>query len=148
MNENPYHNEPGKLGFLSLIVPVLVVNTSFFPAGFEAANPFASRNYNDCIRHETLRVAVCEMADQESTQHQMLPDQFKEIISALYPSFAESYVLTCNDYIGKDGSVSNRKLCCVVLMNEVLCFCRIWWTRSESLEANLRIGQSWSACKR
>ena len=41
MNEKPYHNEPG----------------------FEAPNSIACQNYNDCIRHETIRVAVCEMAD-------------------------------------------------------------------------------------
>ena len=39
MNEKPYQNEPG----------------------FEDGNAHDINNYNDCIRHETLRVAVCDM---------------------------------------------------------------------------------------
>ncbi|XP_038836435.1 ubiquitin-conjugating enzyme E2 Z-like [Salvelinus namaycush] len=42
MTENPYHNEPG----------------------FEQErHPGDSKNYNECIRHETMRVAVCDMLD-------------------------------------------------------------------------------------
>ncbi|XP_035985250.1 ubiquitin-conjugating enzyme E2 Z isoform X2 [Fundulus heteroclitus] len=42
MTENPYHNEPG----------------------FEQErHPGDSNNYNECIRHETMRVAVCDMLE-------------------------------------------------------------------------------------
>ncbi|XP_052407326.1 ubiquitin-conjugating enzyme E2 Z isoform X2 [Carassius gibelio] len=42
MTENPYHNEPG----------------------FEQErHPGDSKNYNECIRHETMRVAVCDMLE-------------------------------------------------------------------------------------
>ncbi|NXO07725.1 UBE2Z enzyme, partial [Oriolus oriolus] len=42
MTENPYHNEPG----------------------FEQErHPGDSKNYNECIRHETIRVAVCDMLE-------------------------------------------------------------------------------------
>ncbi|CAJ0939290.1 unnamed protein product [Ranitomeya imitator] len=42
MTENPYHNEPG----------------------FEQERHSGdSKNYNECIRHETIRVAVCEMLE-------------------------------------------------------------------------------------
>ncbi|CAL8282168.1 unnamed protein product [Boreogadus saida] len=42
MTENPYHNEPG----------------------FEQErHPGDRKNYNECIRHENMRVAVCDMLD-------------------------------------------------------------------------------------
>uniref|UniRef100_A0A8C5S9Q6 Ubiquitin-conjugating enzyme E2 Z n=1 Tax=Laticauda laticaudata TaxID=8630 RepID=A0A8C5S9Q6_LATLA len=42
MTENPYHNEPG----------------------FEQErHPGDSKNYNECIRHETIRIAVCDMLE-------------------------------------------------------------------------------------
>ncbi|TNN53060.1 Ubiquitin-conjugating enzyme E2 Z [Liparis tanakae] len=42
MTENPYHNEPG----------------------FEQErHPGDSKNYNECVRHETMRVAVCDMLE-------------------------------------------------------------------------------------
>nr|KAG5696063.1 hypothetical protein BaRGS_017175 [Batillaria attramentaria] len=46
MNEKPYHNEPG----------------------FERErNPGDAARYNEIIRHETLRVAVCDMLESKSS---------------------------------------------------------------------------------
>ena len=53
MNSTPFHNEPG----------------------FENGDREAVEQYNDKIRHETLRVAVCETVDPSCSTHQILPDQ-------------------------------------------------------------------------
>ncbi len=58
MNDKPYHNEPG----------------------FEQArHPRDVANYNDCIRHETLRVAVCEMAGN-TTMARSVPESLRMLI--------------------------------------------------------------------
>lgn len=79
MNEKPYHNEPG----------------------FDATNTIDCNNYSDCIRHETLRVAVCEMAAGETP----MPEKLKTIVQCLFPSFFETYELICTSNIHKCGQV-------------------------------------------
>ncbi|MEQ2188636.1 ubiquitin-conjugating enzyme E2 Ze, partial [Goodea atripinnis] len=55
MTENPYHNEPG---FEQVILISKATNT-----GATERHPGDSKNYNECIRHETMRVAVCDMLE-------------------------------------------------------------------------------------
>lgn len=92
MNEKPIHNEPG----------------------FESASQQDSIRYNDCIRHETLRIAVLEMVnvvntsgeDVFSTTHSMastIPLQLQECINSLFPCFLDAYLLTARANISKDG---------------------------------------------
>jgi ubiquitin-conjugating enzyme E2 Z len=83
MNENPYYNEPG----------------------FETSNVDASNNYNNCIRHDTLKAAVCEMAAQETSQHCQLPDKLKSVVLSLFPSFFDSYEIICLSNLHKAGQV-------------------------------------------
>lgn len=78
MNEKPYHNEPG----------------------FEGINIVDCNNYSECIRHETIRVAVCEMATAVG-----LPEKLKPIIRNLFLSFFETYELTCSSNLSKSGQV-------------------------------------------
>ena len=73
MCERPYHNEPG----------------------FEVArNPHDSKNYNDCIRHETLRVAVCEMLEENSASA-AVPEELRVLMRSLFPTFCDSYLASC-----------------------------------------------------
>jgi ubiquitin-conjugating enzyme E2 Z len=83
MNEKPYHNEPG----------------------FEAPNNIQCNNYSDCIRHESLRIAVCEMADERTSQHKQLPEQLKSVIRSLFLNFFDSYELSCISNSSKDKQV-------------------------------------------
>jgi hypothetical protein len=36
-------------------------------------------NYSDCIRHETLRVAVVDMV-QDGPQHRLMPEQLRAVV--------------------------------------------------------------------
>jgi ubiquitin-conjugating enzyme E2 Z len=78
MNEKPYHNEPG----------------------FERPNSSDSQNYNDCIRHETIRVAVIEALNQSQNT---VPQSLFDVITSLFPSFYESYEITCISNLSKSG---------------------------------------------
>lgn len=78
MNEQPYHNEPG----------------------FEQPNALDSQNYNDCIRHETIRVAVLGMISDENNR---MPVQLREVMMSLLPDFIDSYELACTSNLSKDG---------------------------------------------
>ncbi|CAM9428905.1 unnamed protein product [Scytosiphon promiscuus] len=81
MNEKPYHNEPG----------------------FEAAsNPQDVRDYNDCITHENLRVAVCSMVDDSSLWKSM-PACFQTLTRDLFLSFVPRYGLVCEQNMHRDG---------------------------------------------
>lgn len=78
MSENPYHNEPG----------------------FEnERSPGDSKAYNDIIRHETLRVAVCEMLENPNS----CPKQLYEVITKQFFQFYDYYIEVCTDNSTKDG---------------------------------------------
>ncbi|XP_038077835.1 ubiquitin-conjugating enzyme E2 Z-like isoform X1 [Patiria miniata] len=73
MNENPYHNEPG----------------------FEQERqPGDCERYNDCIRHETIRVAVCDMLESENPS---MPKTLREVMKKSFPEFYEYYMSTVTD---------------------------------------------------
>jgi ubiquitin-conjugating enzyme E2 Z len=82
MNEKPLRNEPG----------------------FETADVIQCNNYSDGIRHDTLRVAVCEMASAGSSMNAGLPEALRSVVNALFPNFYDSYELTCQSNMHKDGS--------------------------------------------
>src|SRR3546814_3276290 len=79
MNDAPYRNEPG----------------------FEdKAGPRELTTYNDCIRHETLRVAVCEMFE-ENDLSRSIPEQLRQLMKGLFGSFYDGYVITCESNMNK-----------------------------------------------
>jgi len=79
MSENPYHNEPG----------------------YEQERMSGdSKAYNEIIKHETLRVAVCEMLENPNS----CPKQLHEVISKQFFDFYDNYVDACTENISKDGT--------------------------------------------
>ncbi|XP_039254232.1 ubiquitin-conjugating enzyme E2 Z-like [Styela clava] len=77
MNESPYHNEPG------------------FASERVAGD---SMRYNDCIRHETIRVAVCDMAINNS-----LDTEVKKVVQSSFMEYYDYYVSTCKNLMKMDG---------------------------------------------
>ncbi|CAF3952491.1 unnamed protein product [Rotaria sordida] len=78
MSENPYHNEPG----------------------YEQERTSGdSKDYNEVIKHETLRVAVCEILENQNS----CPKQLREVIIKQFFEFFEYYVDTCKKNLDKDG---------------------------------------------
>mmetsp|Transcript_23710 Transcript_23710/g.47872 ORF Transcript_23710/g.47872 Transcript_23710/m.47872 type:complete len:325 (+) Transcript_23710:127-1101(+) len=69
MNEKPYHNEPG------------------FEQERQAGD--ASR-YNDCIRHETLRAAVCDMLEGKVAMPEALVSTMEKTFIALCDHYLEA----------------------------------------------------------
>ncbi|XP_070549691.1 ubiquitin-conjugating enzyme E2 Z-like [Ptychodera flava] len=79
MNEKPYHNEPG----------------------FEQERQSGdAQRYNDCIRHETIRVAVCEMLENTSDK---VPDELRVVMEKSFPEFYDYYTSTVNDRLYLSG---------------------------------------------
>ena len=79
MNEKPYHNEPG------------------FEKERSAGD---AERYNNCIKHETLRVAVCDMLEGKVKCHeQLLP-----IIEKSFLQYYEHYESVVNDHRHLDKS--------------------------------------------
>uniref|UniRef100_A0A1B6DKG1 Ubiquitin-conjugating enzyme E2 Z n=1 Tax=Clastoptera arizonana TaxID=38151 RepID=A0A1B6DKG1_9HEMI len=73
LNEKPYHNEPG----------------------YEKERVFGDvERYNEIIRHETLRVAVCGMIENDYQIH--IPKQLKEAMEKNFLEFYDYYVSVCN----------------------------------------------------
>ena len=80
MNEKPYFNEPG----------------------FEVArDPRDVSNYNACLRHETMRVAVCEMLSGPA--HESMPEPLRLIVRDLFSDFYERYRQLCLEEQARDG---------------------------------------------
>ena len=82
MCEHPFLNEPG----------------------FEEhSNRLDINNYDDCIRHETLRIAVCDMLERKDSTYTCMPDLLSTTIKNLFPNFIGSYEIFCQDNMSKDG---------------------------------------------
>ncbi|CAF0970037.1 unnamed protein product [Adineta steineri] len=78
MSENPYHNEPG----------------------YEQERTSGdSKTYNEIIKHETLRVAVCEMLENQNS----CPKQLYDVICKQFFDFYDYYVEVCTENMSKDG---------------------------------------------
>ncbi|XP_043911329.1 ubiquitin-conjugating enzyme E2 Z [Protopterus annectens] len=78
MTENPYHNEPG----------------------FEQErHPGDSKNYNECIRHETIRVAVCDMLEGKYP----CPDALRKVMEKSFLDYYDFYEVACKDRIHLQG---------------------------------------------
>ncbi|XP_039290715.1 ubiquitin-conjugating enzyme E2 Z-like [Nilaparvata lugens] len=82
MTEKPYHNEPG----------------------FETErNPGDAARYNDIIRHETIRVAVCGMLDNDYGLK--IPKSFVEAMEKNFLEFYDLYVAVCNEKMHLTGQL-------------------------------------------
>lgn len=79
MNDKPYHNEP-------------VFETEKHSGD--------SERYNECIRHETLRVAVCQMMEEPNSA---IPSTLRSAMENLFPDNFESYMNTIEEKIHLDG---------------------------------------------
>lgn len=77
MNSSPYHNEPGH-------------ETERTPGDVE--------KYNQCIQHETLRVAVCGMME-----HPTCGDLFLEAMDEWFLEQYDFYYDLCEKLKGKDS---------------------------------------------
>ncbi|XP_005990120.1 ubiquitin-conjugating enzyme E2 Z [Latimeria chalumnae] len=78
MTENPYHNEPG----------------------FEQErHPGDSKNYNECIRHETIRVAVCDMLDGKCP----CPEALRGVMEKSFLEYYDFYEVICKDRLHLQG---------------------------------------------
>lgn len=78
MTENPYHNEPG----------------------FEQErHPGDSKNYNECIRHETMRVAVCDMLEGKVP----CPEALWSVMEKSFLEYYDFYEGVCKDRLHLQG---------------------------------------------
>lgn len=78
MTENPYHNEPG----------------------FEQErHPGDSKNYNECIRHETMRVAVCDMLEGKVP----CPDALWSVMEKSFLEYYDFYESVCKERVHLQG---------------------------------------------
>ena len=65
-----------------------------------------SKQYNDFVRHEVLRVAVIGNI-QNPPPLEVFPMELRQQCQLLFSSFYESYELTCEENLCKDGQVIN-----------------------------------------
>lgn len=78
MTENPYHNEPG----------------------FEQErHPGDSKNYNECIRHETMRVAVCDMLEGKV----QCPEALWSVMEKSFLEYYDFYEGVCKERLHLQG---------------------------------------------
>ncbi|XP_066996915.1 ubiquitin-conjugating enzyme E2 Z [Anabrus simplex] len=80
LNEKPYHNEPG----------------------FETErNPGDMARYNEIIQHETLRVAVCGMLENDTCL--TVPDALREVMEKTFLEFYDYYESTAKKKLQLHG---------------------------------------------
>lgn len=82
MNSRPYCNEPG----------------------FEnPTNPRDVDAYSECILHETIRVAFCDMLDEDTPTSKSLPEEFRGLIKDVAPTFFDLHEEHCKKRLRSDG---------------------------------------------
>ncbi|EUB59801.1 inhibitor of apoptosis (iap) domain family member [Echinococcus granulosus] len=77
LNAEPYYNEPGYE---------------------QTSNPRASAHYNEMIKHETLRCAVCDVMERKAS----FPDDLFEIMKITFLEQYDDYLQACKDGAAKD----------------------------------------------
>lgn len=83
LNEKPYHNEPG-----------------FHKEHHEGD----SERYNLYLRHETLRVAVCNNVESKDRLAQrFMPTKLKMAMLSFFMDYYDHYISVCDRDIGSDG---------------------------------------------
>ena len=82
MNSRPYCNEPG----------------------FESPrDPRDPAMYNECILHETIRVAFCDVLEEDTSTSRMLPEDFRLLVKEVGPSFFPIHEENCRSRLSSDG---------------------------------------------
>lgn len=81
MNSRPYCNEPGYE---------------------QPKDPRSVESYNECVLHETIRVAFCDLLD-DTMSSRNLPEEFRALIKDVGPSFFDQHTETCQKRLGSDG---------------------------------------------
>ncbi|KAK4883640.1 hypothetical protein RN001_006959 [Aquatica leii] len=81
LNEKPYFNEPGLV---------------------QEQIPGDSKRYNEFIQHETLRVSVCGMMENQCRLS--IPEQLKDIMGKTFLEFYDQYVEIAKNNMHLDGT--------------------------------------------
>ena len=91
MCEKPYHNEPGfEVGVGNKV---------------GLGNTQDALAYNEIIRHETVRIAVCDMSDPRTALHKSLPPLLQSFTRNMFTDFYDMYEETCTSNLRLDGQV-------------------------------------------
>lgn len=82
MNEEPYHNEPG-----------YEKTATRFKKDKESSSKLCqqSENYNEVIRHETIRVAVLDMITGNCAGARSMPAELREVMKKLFVKYYPHY---------------------------------------------------------
>ena len=81
MNAAPYTNEPG----------------------FEVPkSPRDVEVYNECILHETIRVAVCDTLEDDNEYAKSMPETLRALAKEVAPSYMDYFQQKCRERLAKD----------------------------------------------
>ena len=75
--------------------------------------------YNTIIQYETLRVAVCEMMEEQRSESKDLPDTLKDAMRGLFVEFVDTYLANCQKLIDR-GLQASPRLFVLIFFNILL----------------------------
>ena len=115
-------------------------------------HPGDSKNYNECIRHETMRVAVCDMLEGKVPcpealwwdKHHCLSCSFLFVFSIFSSLWYIAVVLTLSSLLSAYRTVKCVCVCvcvCVCAFSFLLVFIGVWW-KSPSLNTMISMRES------
>ena len=78
----------------------------YYNVEVKSSSAEVSKQYNDYVRHETLRVAVVDNILHTALPVEVFPLSLQQLCLSLFVSFYDSYELTCEENAHKDGQVS------------------------------------------
>lgn len=82
--------------------------------------PGDAKKYADMIRHETLRVAVCGMLENECNLN--MPQELRTVMEKTFLQFFDQYIETTNKYLHLDSTPMVVSILSMVFV-EVVLFC-------------------------
>lgn len=69
------------------------------PVTLQERHPGDSKNYNECIRHETIRVAVCDMMEGKCP----CPEPLRGVMEKSFLEYYDFYEVACKDRLHLQG---------------------------------------------
>lgn len=106
MNDKPYFNEPGCSRVIKDAIWTCYMVISWWRdvliCVLQEAYPGDVKRYNDFVRYQTLRVAVCGMMKNEC--HLNIPQQLQDIMEQTFFQYFDQYMDVAKQNMNLDGT--------------------------------------------
>lgn len=93
------HTDPKVSSHWLFFFPKFLFLDAILSVTLQERHPGDSKNYNECIRHETIRVAVCDMMEGKCP----CPEPLRGVMEKSFLEYYDFYEVACKDRLHLQG---------------------------------------------